>query len=1464
MEDHVDPLVWHGSIAEAYRHDPKTHAATHAAGAADALSHDALAGVVANEHLDWTVDQDPTDIADVNIAKTAITQYSYTYAELGLGAGYTDEDAQDAVGLILVDSGSINFTYTDDPAEITAVVIAGGVDHNSLLNYAADQHVAHSGVSILAGGILSGGGTIDANRTISLAHGDVDHDQALNYLPDEHVAHSTVSISAGGILSGGGTIAVSRTISLAHGDVDHDKTLNFDPNEHLYWTQDQGATNILTANLVTTSDAATTPDVLLKTNVSGELTLDKLYVEGTLRTVLVRPKTNNAYDLGTASYLYRKLWVSEIDTLRWTENSVQVTGGFWMVPHSSGTIIADAAAGDTVISFDQGMTPGDIVLFRGNGNTEYIEIVAYDSMPNNYSVTRDLDGSGADAWPSGHPYVNLGQSGDGRIEVDAQTGGPRISVITQGATWDSGTEMVRMGDLNGWGPYSTLTYGVGLGDYAGGNYLRWDPTNGLILSGEVTAGSGEIGGWTITSTRIHNGGNIGMDSANTMIWAGVSTFSDDGFQVVYDATNGAELYVGTGGYAGNFFAFTDGVVRWKGANAELDASGNLIVASGEIGGWTIGISQLTSSSITLDSGSDMISVGGTALGTEGVQLGLSTYPQFYAGDGGSNYTKWDGTHFTFSGPMASLTGTQLRLGQDTEEHILINSMMIGFRVGGTQYGTLWIDQWTLGDTNSTYVTIEPTEVTFYDVNGYDVARYAETVRLGYSATDPYIVLDYTGLNVYDSSGTQRAFYGDTIWVGESSTGARLYYNSTSGISLYDSNNTQIIRFGLQSYIAGVLTIGSSGELRQGTGTLGTDFTGTRIWNDGGIGRIAGYNSDTQQWGVGTDGKLYAGGDKAWIDHDGFALTEGTQSADAIRWYLAGGSTRFVSMWGAQNSGGGYNNFNIRVDGTSGLSADLNLTACGNDGQYALTGIALKGAHETGFIQFTAASSTAGAIHGFYADFVVPFGIKPGPGSGEPRAALDVVGTYDRAGYEDFTSYSQYHGGGFDGLSDNIGTELGAGGYYSSSYGFGGLAGILAIGGSGASNYAAGGVGVHAKGGDGASYGSGGAGLYAEPGSNGSSMGSHIVSGWEPPAIYAAGRVFATGSVGIGDIDWVTDSAQVPEGAGLHVKTATNGGAISANIIAKFESTNDHCNVVIMSGGTSLVPSLQLQNASNGDEWIISSRFDYDSNPSDVLRFYWHAGNYFNPLTLHKGTTDYAAVTIKTPSADDAYALIACSDDIAHGLDNSFRPYHDNFYFSIRRLSADHGGAYVSGATEDGYGIGMYVDAHVEDGAHVDGAISLAAQGAMKFRAQKSDGAGGIAPIGGSKNAFCFSNETQNTMILRTGHAVLLNSTLTQDRWDEYDDVALIETARHALAPDIALRERTREFLQEHRRVLEDTGVFFFNEEDGSTFFSVQHWTYLLADGIRQIASRVESLELENKQLRQALLDMGASPKMIGA
>jgi len=133
------------------------------------------------------------------------------------------------------------------PKSIGFTLNAGNISHDALAGYVADQHVAHSGVTLTAGLGISGGGTIAASRTFDFAPSEltvngapvagdylvmdlaaggprrtlvstlgsiINHNALLNYVANEHINHANVSMVAGMGLSGGGDITTSRSFAV--------------------------------------------------------------------------------------------------------------------------------------------------------------------------------------------------------------------------------------------------------------------------------------------------------------------------------------------------------------------------------------------------------------------------------------------------------------------------------------------------------------------------------------------------------------------------------------------------------------------------------------------------------------------------------------------------------------------------------------------------------------------------------------------------------------------------------------------------------------------------------------------------------------------------------------------------------------------------------------------------------------------------------------------------------------------------------------------------------------------------------------------------------------------------------------------------------------------------------------------------------------------------------------------------
>ena len=166
-----------------------------------------------------------------------------------------DSDAKNAI------SGGTGITYNNSTGVITTT--DGDIVHDSLSGFVANEHIDHSGVSVIAGTGLTGGGTIAANRTLNVIagtgltanadnittnDGEIVHDNLSGFVANEHIDHTGVTITAGAGLTGGGTIAATRTLNVIagtgitvnadnvttnDGEIVHDNLSGFVGNEHI-------------------------------------------------------------------------------------------------------------------------------------------------------------------------------------------------------------------------------------------------------------------------------------------------------------------------------------------------------------------------------------------------------------------------------------------------------------------------------------------------------------------------------------------------------------------------------------------------------------------------------------------------------------------------------------------------------------------------------------------------------------------------------------------------------------------------------------------------------------------------------------------------------------------------------------------------------------------------------------------------------------------------------------------------------------------------------------------------------------------------------------------------------------------------------------------------------------------------------------------------------------------------------
>lgn len=246
----------------------------------------------------------------------------------------------------------------------------------------------------------------------------------------------------------------------------------------------QGAT-------VTGTTSVTTPTL----TASGNLTLSPTGDIVTSPTGLdILPGTGYTYNLGALTNKYLTLHASElwVETLV-AQNTLATIGGRVLVGPTT-TLTSDLASGATSMAVKHNsLANGDRVLLEANGSVEWIAVASGSSGsgPYTYSITRNLDGSGANNWTAGDAVFNTGTTNSGFIDLYSSAGvisgsGPTIvGNVRTGTTYNNIAARWAIGNLNGLYGYGATTYGTAFGDPSATN-ITIDATNGLRIRNSTT------------------------------------------------------------------------------------------------------------------------------------------------------------------------------------------------------------------------------------------------------------------------------------------------------------------------------------------------------------------------------------------------------------------------------------------------------------------------------------------------------------------------------------------------------------------------------------------------------------------------------------------------------------------------------------------------------------------------------------------------------------------------------------------------------------------------------------------------------------------------------------------------------------------------------------------------------------------------------------------------------------------
>jgi hypothetical protein len=284
------------------------------------------------------------------------------------------------------------------------------------------------------------------------------------------------------------------------------------------------------------------------------------------------PNLNFTSDVGSLTDKIRSLYVGELQAETLVAQQVIATIGGRVVVAPTNLLTADLTNVATSITVKyNNLNNGDrIYMESAPGGTPQIEWMAVTSGAGGsagaytYSVTRDLDSSGANAWISGDAILDTGTTGSGHIDLYAASGilsgnGPTIAFnLRTGTTYNQISPRVVVGRLDPLYGYTSTScnggtapcMGFAAGDPAAANVVI-EGANGIRIRQSTTTYA-QLSA-SVFTVGAPGGNNINFDGTNLLVTSGNVVIDTTGETLgktsttsAYDATSALKFKRATG------------------------------------------------------------------------------------------------------------------------------------------------------------------------------------------------------------------------------------------------------------------------------------------------------------------------------------------------------------------------------------------------------------------------------------------------------------------------------------------------------------------------------------------------------------------------------------------------------------------------------------------------------------------------------------------------------------------------------------------------------------------------------------------------------------------------------------------------------------------------------------------------------------------------------------------------------